>query len=121
MPGVYARLAMTTGVYHQQLKLKGNGYTMVGLVMSDQEKDALNVAGNDFTALPHMTMACGSESVCIHVDTNRRVAKIYWTTESGTTCEEEFRALPAIVWVACAMKRYTVCEAVLMPCYDWSG
>ena len=67
---------MTTGVYHQQLSLKGTGYTLVGLVTSDRKKDSLNVAGNDFTVLPYVKMAGGSEFVCIHVDMNKSVANI---------------------------------------------
>ncbi|GKY90584.1 hypothetical protein MPSEU_000032100 [Mayamaea pseudoterrestris] len=115
MPGVYGNLAMDSGVYLQQLSYNGTGYTFVGLVANDTEKENLKFAGNDFRTLPLMKVVSGN-SASILVDMNKRVA----TMTSNGGGETSFN-LPAKVWVACALKRSTAREATLLPCLHWDA
>lgn len=54
MPGVHGETAMTSGVYSQPILVRGGGgYTMVGLLGSDADNEALKTC-NNWAALPMM-------------------------------------------------------------------
>ena len=56
MPGVQAAGAFDNGRTTQSIRLKGHGYSLVGLVTSEDQKNALcQHSGNDYTKMPLMT------------------------------------------------------------------
>lgn len=116
MPGVHATIPFERGVYRQEISLEGSGYTLVGLVASDEEKTTLRLA-EDWGKLPSMTGA-GFEGqiITIDVDMNERKA-----TLRGRDLEHVYENLPSKVWVACALKRNTERKAILMPCLHWDN
>jgi len=131
MPGVHARGAIDNGRSTQSIWLKGAGYTLVGLVTSEEEKQALRRhAGADFTKMPLMTSIYSSDGderkgdvFTIEVDMTERRAKLYVSDMDSSHLLKPhtvWEDLPDKVWVAVAFKRNSGREAVLMPCIHWN-
>ena len=131
---------MEKGIFSQSISLKGTGYTLAGLVGSEEEKEALKHC-NDWQRLPFMThVGYGSEdySLIVHVDMVYCKAALYvyrgysrtpefnslilrtGGDEQILTPEKEWDNLPEKVWVAVSMKRNSTGEAVLLPCIHWA-
>ncbi|KAL7544949.1 hypothetical protein ACHAWF_008318 [Thalassiosira exigua] len=131
MPGVHALGTIDKGRTTQSIWVKGAGYTLVGLVTSDEEKDALiHRAGNsDFSKMPFMTMVFSSDrdeqkgdAFTIEVDMKERRAELYVSDNASSrliTPHKVWENLPDKVWVAVAFKRNSGREAVLLPCIHW--
>jgi len=130
MPGVHAEGAIDNGRTTQSIWVKGAGYTLVGLVTSDDEKNALcRHAGADWSKMPLMTNVFSAHSdeskgdvFTIEVDMMERRAVLYVSgKDSSRRLEPEkvWENLPDKVWVAVAFKRNSGREAVLMPCIHW--
>lgn len=131
MPGVYARGAIDNGRTTQSIWVKGAGYTMVGLVTCDDEKNALRrCVGSDWGKVPMMTNVFHSDNgeskgdvFTIEVDMMERRAELYVSSKDSSRRlepEQVWEDLPDKVWVAVAFKRNTGREAVLMPCIHWN-
>eukprot|EP00571_Detonula_confervacea_P003471 CAMPEP_0172329068 /NCGR_PEP_ID=MMETSP1058-20130122/60681_1 /TAXON_ID=83371 /ORGANISM="Detonula confervacea, Strain CCMP 353" /LENGTH=434 /DNA_ID=CAMNT_0013046215 /DNA_START=247 /DNA_END=1552 /DNA_ORIENTATION=+ len=131
MPGVHAEGAIDNGRTTQSIWVKGAGYTLVGLVTSDDEKNALcRHAGADWSKMPLMTNVFSAHSdeskgdvFTIEVDMMERRAVLYVSgKDSSRRLEPEkvWENLPDKVWVAVAFKRNSGREAVLMPCIHWN-
>jgi len=131
MPGVHDQVAMEKGIYSQSIWLTGEGYTLVGLVSSDKEKAALKFC-RSWSNLPFMSIIGYGRDHCltIYVDMINRKAQLYRAdasnrayldNEPGTSLEpeREWDNLPDRLWVAVAMKRNSMREAILLPCTHW--
>lgn len=125
MPGVCGVSPMESGYYTQSIALRGVGYTLVGLVSSDEEKKELKYC-NNWHKLPFMSPAascCGilGTAVTIQVDMVNRRAELY----DGDAMHDAMRSqgkpihvwenLPDKVWVAAATKRNSEREVILLP------
>lgn len=131
MPGVHSEGAIDKGRTSQSIWIKGKGYTLVGLVTSDKEKQHVRrKATEGWDELPFMTSVytgCSSEHegdvVTIEVDMVERRAELYVSTKNDTRLLEPRKVwtdLPAAAWVAVAFKRNSAREAALMPCMHWN-
>jgi hypothetical protein len=129
MPGVRGQMAMSKGMYSQSIWMKGTGYTQVGLVSSEEEKDALKTCSN-WAKQPRMATSSGEDFACqILVDMVNHTAKLYFHSCSGFSLPNQsgekmephctWENLPDQVWVAVSMKRCSEREAVLLPCVHW--
>ena len=127
MPGVHSEGAITNGRTTQSIWMKGMGYTLVGLVTSEEEKIALrHHAGRDFTKMPMMTSVFSPHSderegdvFTLEVDMIERRAELFISDKDSSrqlTPHTTWENLPDEVWVAVAFKRNSGREAVLMPC-----
>ena len=130
MPGVHALGVIDSGRTTQSIWMKGSGYTLVGLVTNEAEKNQLCYrAGDDWSKLPWMTVTStygNDESqgdiLTIEVDMIERRAKLYISDKDASHQLEPFKVwenIPDKVWVAIAFKRNSSREAVLMPCIHW--
>ena len=131
MPGVHAAGAIDNGRTTQSIWLKGHGYSLVGLVTSEDQKNALRQhAGNDYTKMPLMTPFYHSggdnnkgEVFTIEIDMMERRAELYLSDSLSKGHLEPhivWENLLVKVWVAVAFKRNSGREAVLMPCIHWN-
>ena len=129
MPGVHTLGVIDKGKTTQSMWIKGCGYTLPGLVSSDEEKQHVRRnAGSDWNKLPYMTPVYyeGNEDegavVTIEIDMVERNAKLFVSTKGDSKLLEPHTVwtdLPDNVWVAFAFKRNSAREAVLMPCSVW--
>lgn len=134
MPGVHGQIPMTSGVYSQPILIRGGGYTLLGLVGTAQQKEALKTC-NNWALLPMMKVTgySGDEKTLIlEVDMISRTAKVYAPPRSSGVWADVTREnsrelqviaswddLPPSVWVSVAMKRCSEREAVLLPRTHW--
>jgi hypothetical protein len=130
MPGVHGQLPMTSGIYSQPILVRGTGYTLLGLVGSDAEKEALKTCQN-WDMLPMMSRSLGyrgvERTVVLEVDMVNRKAELYVPALTPTIAEGSpplelvgsWENMPEEVWVAVAMKRNSQREAVLLPRTHW--
>jgi hypothetical protein len=130
MPGVHTVGVIDKGKTTQSIWIKGCGYTLVGLVSSDEEKQHVRRrAIHDWSRLPYMTQVHneGNEDegavVTIEIDLVERNAKNFVSTNGDSELLKPhivWTDIPDNVWVAFAFKRNSAREAVLMPCSHWS-
>jgi hypothetical protein len=121
MPGVYGDLTMEKGVYYQQMTLKGSGYTLVGLVASEEDKEHWKYM-NDWSGVQYLHMCTFHvESITMQVNMTKRIATV--VVQEGPPhygkSKVEWTGLPSKVWFACALKRCSTREAHLLPCLHW--
>lgn len=130
MPGVHSLGHIDGGRTSQSIWMKGAGYTLVGLVTSEEEKDAVRLnAGDDWSRLPFMTCVYSANGddragdvFTIEVDMVDRRAELYVSEKDSERQLEPhtvWEGLPEKVWIAIAFKRNSAREAVLMPCTLW--
>jgi len=132
MPGVHTEACITKGRTIQSIWIKGSGYTLAGLVSSDDQKQHVRRrAGHDWNRLPYMTPAGyhGSSKdegyvVTMEVDMIAKSAQLYISSKNDSLKlikpYKTWTDLPDAVWVAIAFKRNSAREAVLMPCSIWN-
>lgn len=132
MPGVHAEGAIDKGRTTQSIWIKGEGYTRVGLVSSEEEKlHVRQKAGDDWQLQPYMhNCYCGRGwdtnkgiVVTIDVDMVDRQAELYVSGPNDSRLlqpEVVWTDLPEKVWVAASFKRNSAREAVLMPSSVWN-
>jgi hypothetical protein len=130
MPGVHTSGVIDKGRTTQSIWMKGCGYTLAGLVSSDEEKQHVRRrAGGNWDKLPYMTPVHHSVSnenegsvVTIEIDMVEHNAKLF-VSEKGDSGllkpHTVWTDLPDNVWVAFAFKRNSAREVVLMPCSHW--
>jgi hypothetical protein len=112
---------MGHGLYTQSILLRGKGYTLVGLVSTDEEEEALKFC-NDWDKLPLMNHVGygGDAAVTLHVDMVNDRAELFCDaqarSEQKATAVWVWENLPDTVWVAAATKRNSEREVVLLPC-----
>uniref|UniRef100_A0A7S1ZNI0 Uncharacterized protein n=1 Tax=Trieres chinensis TaxID=1514140 RepID=A0A7S1ZNI0_TRICV len=133
MPGVHTESAMWTGRTTQSIWFKGRGYTLAGLVSSDEEKKHVRRhAGIGWDKLRFMRPVCHGYAetegavVTINVDMVSRRAELFLSRPNDSNKLEQtpqaiWTDLPDKVWVAVAFKRNSAREAVLMPCMHWAA
>ncbi|KAL7546567.1 hypothetical protein ACHAWF_009901, partial [Thalassiosira exigua] len=130
MPGVHAKGTIDRGRTTQSVWIKGAGYTLVGLVTSDEEKKALcHNAGRGLKKLPFMTCIYSTDdddrkvdAFTIEVDMTERRAELYVSRNASSRLIKPhavWENLPGKVWVAVAFKRNSRREAILAPCIHW--
>ena len=137
MPGIFARDPFEeTGLFSQSILIRGSsGYTMIGFVSTDDEKqNLLTKAIADWTKIPLMkVLGFGGEyeTYTINVDMVNRSAKLYVGSraraegEISTAAFSELRPietwenLPKKLWLGVSFKRRTKREAVLLPGTYW--
>ena len=129
MPGVHSLGAIEGGRTTQSVWIKGEGYTLVGLVTSESEKHHIRHKAYDswdeLSMMEIMHTASGNKDegeVCtIEVDMIEKRAELYISSKCSTLQPVTvWTNLPDKVWVAVAFKRNSGREAVLMPCVRWS-
>merc|ERR1719356_419955 len=99
MPGVHSKGFMIEGRTTQSIWMKGIGYTLVGLISSDEEKQALVAcAGHDWSKFPFMTivpMNSGGEDMgevyTIEVDQTEKKATLYISDKHTSGKIEPFK------------------------------
>jgi hypothetical protein len=107
------------------------GYTLVGLVTSEDQKQHLRKhAGYDWDSLPMMEIVhtrnenANEGDICtIEVDMIERRAELYHSSKCSEQRLEPVKVwadLPERVWIGVAFKRNSGREAVLMPCIHWN-
>ena len=109
--------------------IKGCGYTLAGLVSSDEEKHHVRrKAIYDWDKLPYMTIVshgCNEDEgdvITIEIDMVERNAKLFVSGMGDSKLLKPHTVwtdLPDNVWVAFAFKRNSAREAVLIPCSVW--
>ena len=129
MPGVHTLGVIDKGKTTQSMWIKGCGYTLAGLVSSDEEKQHVRRrAGSNWDKLPYMTIVshgCNEDEgdvITIEIDMVERNAKLFVSTKDDSKLLKPHTVwtdLPDKVWVALAFKRNSAREAVLMPCSQW--
>jgi hypothetical protein len=130
MPGVHTLGVIDKGKTTQSMWIKGWGYTLAGLVSSDEEKQHVRRrAGGDWNKLPYMTTVYNGINeddgvvVTIEIDMVERDAKLFVSEKGDSKLLKPHTVwtdLPDNVWVAFAFKRNSAREAVLMPCSHWN-
>jgi len=133
MPGIFARDPFEeTGLFSQSILIKGGGYTLIGFVSTDDEKQyLLTQAISDWTKFPLMK-SVGFEDAyktyTFNVDMVNRTAELYSGSqepvETATASSElepivKWENLPEKLWLGVAFKRNTEREAVLLPGTHW--
>ena len=129
MPGAHTLGVIDKGKTTQSMWIKGCGYTLAGLVSSDEEKyHVRRRAIHDWDKLPYMTIVshgCNEDEgdvITIEIDMVERNAKLFVSTKDDSKLLKPHTVwtdLPDKVWVALAFKRNSAREAVLMPCSQW--
>jgi len=128
MPGVHTEACITRGKTTQSIWVKGVGYTLVGLVSSEEQKQHVrrSCAKHGWDKLPYMTTSYYGSSkdegyvITIEVDMIEKCAKLFVSNKSDSLKQikpkKVWTDLPDTVWIAIAFKRNSAREAVLMPC-----
>lgn len=123
MPGVHTVDPIRRGQVIQSIWVKGRGYTLAGLVATEEQKIHLRRhAGSDWRAIGSLMEHVDAGENCmvtLDINMNTRQAKllVYNSPESREASEvKAWTDLPDEVWIALSFKRNGAREAILVPC-----